>query len=873
MAKLEIQLGADSAELLRELSASEKLLKDWVSRVNTLKPKVSSTGIVEYSKETAAALNTEAVALAKATTETQQYKAEQAAAAAETAKFRNEKGKSSKTITENSRLYKQLSQRLTEVRKNAQDVGAQFGVNSTQFQKAAESVNRLDGRLKSIDSALGVNTRRVGAYGNALQSSNAVSIEFARIIQDAPFGIIGVGNNITQLTSNYAQYAQSVRQAAIEQGKQVSSGGILKGALQGLLTPASLLTIGISAITTGLTLYTMWQQRAGKAARDAAKDARKGAEDYLNSLDQITQARLRGEQSAQSELSTLRALYKVYTDGNQPLSTRKAAYQQLQSIYPEYFKNISFEQTASAKTAAAYDKLTTSILATARARAASDLITKNATRQLENQQKIADLQLQLDKERLSIAKQIAQAGTQRAAASAGVGAGGGQGIAAARAASENRQNELIKQQNDLRTDSNILTERNLNLEKEITKEIANGARLGGGKIGGGTGNASETEAEKSAKKIAEIYKNLDAELAASVFGLDRTFQNVAKDDVKAYEKALDALIKAGINPTSEAIDNLQKKITELGKVLSASDLQANVGFTSTFTPATIKDTRLRNPFTGKIQASGVNTSVSNPTDDNAYINRAIRSSINSVINDTVSGFASIGQRNYEIEKKYSDMRIGATNEQIKLFTEMERLEKSVSTGLLATITNVFQSLTKGLNDVLIKGLSEKLSQSFGSADFNIAGLSNKVSQALVGGAALAGQLISGISSPTSKAGQGLGGAISGAATGAALGSVIPGIGTALGAIGGGLIGAIGGIFGADKRKKQEELQRQQVELQKKQLEEQKRANALAYSSSIIGQMTNQGIITGVDRDAYGNIVGRIEGKDLVLIIDRQRNSR
>ena len=52
MAKLEIQLGADSAELLRELSASEKLLKDWVSRVNTLKPKVSSTGIVEYSKET-----------------------------------------------------------------------------------------------------------------------------------------------------------------------------------------------------------------------------------------------------------------------------------------------------------------------------------------------------------------------------------------------------------------------------------------------------------------------------------------------------------------------------------------------------------------------------------------------------------------------------------------------------------------------------------------------------------------------------------------------------------------------------------------------------------------------------------------------------
>ena len=288
-------------------------------------------------------------------------------------------------------------------------------------------------------------------------------------------------------------------------------------------------------------------------------------------------------------------------------------------------------------------------------------------------------------------------------------------------------------------------------------------------------------------------------------------------------------------------------------------------------PIGIKDTRLKGSD-GKVQASGLNPSAT-VTQDNTYITRAIRSSINSVINDTVSGFATIGQRNYDIEKKYSDMRIGATNEQIRLFTELERLEKQTTTSLFATLNNAFQSLTKGVNDVFIKGISDKLASSFNSADFNIGDLSNKVSQALVGGAALAGQLISGLSSPTSKVGQGVGGALSGAATGAALGSVVPGLGTAIGAIGGGLIGAIGGIFGASARKKQEELQKQQVELQKKQLEEQKRANALAYTSSIIGQMTNQGLVTGIDRDAYGNIVGKIEGKDLLLIIDRTRKTR
>lgn len=864
MAKLEIQLGADSAELLKELSASEAMLKNWVTKLGSFRPKFSSSGLAEYSKETNKALEAEAIALAKATTETQNFKAAQAAAAAEIAKFRNEKNTSSKAITENSRLYKQLSQRLTEVRKNAQDVGAQFGVNSTQFAKASEAVQRLDGRLKSIDSALGVNTRRVGAYGNALQSSNSISIEFARIIQDAPFGIIGVGNNITQLTSNYAQYAQGVRAAAAEQGKQVTSGSILKGALQGLLTPASLLTLGISAITTGLTLYTMWSQRSAKASRDAAKEAKKAGDDYVSSLDQVTQARLKGEQSAQGELTSLRALYKVYTDGNAPIATRREAYTQLQQIYPDYFKNIAFEQSASEKTKKAYDELTNSILASARARAATDLITKNATRQLENQQKIVDLQLQLEKERLSIAKQIARAGNQRAIGSAGIGAGGGQGISSLREASENRQNDIIQQQNNLRTDSNVLQERSLNLEKEITKEIEKGAKISSGGVGkSGSSETKLSEAQKTAKAIADVYKGLNAELASSPFGLDRNILNVAKDDVKAYEKALDSLIKLGVNPTSDAIQKLQANITDLGSVINSNKLGDRIGFKPISTNLKV-NADIKNPFKNQTAAQ----------EDDAYLQRAIRSSLTSFVNDSIGAITSIGQKNYDIEKKYADLRKDATSEQIALYTEMERLEKSVSTGLLSTITTVFGSLTKGINDIFVKGFSDKISKSISSGDFKLGkGISTEVSQALVAGAGLAGGLISGISSPTSKAGQGIGGALSGAATGAALGSVIPGLGTLVGAIGGGLLGAIGGIFGASKAKKQEELQRQQVELQKKQLEEQKRANALAYTSSIIGQMTNQGVVTGIDRDAYGNIVGKIEGKDLLLIIDRTQKSR
>lgn len=873
MAKLEIQLGADSAELLKGLADSEKQLKDWASRISSIKPKMSGAGIAQYSKETTAALNAEAIALAKATTETQQFKAAQAAAAAETAKFRNEKSQSSKVITENSRLYKQLSQRLTEMRKNAQDVGAQFGVNSTQFLKAAEGVQRLDGRLKAIDGSLGSFQRNVGNYQSALKGSNTVSMEFARIIQDAPFGIMGVGNNIQQLTANYAQYANSVKQAAAEQGKSVSQGQILKGALSGLLSPMSLLTLGIAAVTSGWTLYTMWSQKSAKAARDASKEAKKSSDEYVNSLDQLTQARLKGEQSAQSDITTLRALYKVYTDGNAPLKSRQSAYEQLQSIYPDYFKNIKFEQTASEQTKLAYDKLTTSILATARARAAGDLITKNATRQLENEQKITDLQAQKEKEIVKTEKLglTVQKESLVAKAELNLLTTKQRKILQDYNNSLYLQKNLQQQINNLNTDSNILTERNLNLEKQVSKEIEKGAVLGGG---GSKGSKDKlTDAEKRAEKIAEIWKKLSDELKITNADIQSSIEtgvigspnqglfDKAKEDLKSYQKAWEDLIKLGFKEGSKELATLTEQILLLKRVTASGDLLP--AFSTAIPSAKIP--KFKQPEIAGTGKEGL-------TDEQKFIQRSIRTSITNVVNESISALSQIGEKNLEIEKKYSELRRDATKEQIALYDQMEKLEKSVSTGLLATINGVFGSLNKGINDIFVKSFSDSLSKIVAEGEFKLGGLTSKTSQALVAGASIAGGIISGMTSKTSAAGQGVGGAISGAATGAAIGVSLGASAGPWGAIAGALLGGLAGIFSASKAKKQEELQKQQVELQKRQLDEQKRANALAYSSAIIGQMTNQGLITGIDRDAFGNIVGRISGQDLLLIVERTQKA-
>lgn len=144
---------------------------------------------------------------------------------------------------------------------------------------------------------------------------------------------------------------------------------------------------------------------------------------------------------------------------------------------------------------------------------------------------------------------------------------------------------------------------------------------------------------------------------------------------------------------------------------------------------------------------------------------------------------------------------------------------------------------------------------------------------LAAAASLAGGLVSGLGKPTNSLTQGLGGVLSGAGEGALIGSVIPGVGTIAGAVVGGVIGGISGLFSASKARKQEELQQQQLEQQKVTNDLLARQNALAYTTAIIGRMTTQGIVTGVDINAFGELTAKISGKDLQFILGRANNGR
>jgi len=246
------------------------------------------------------------------------------------------------------------------------------------------------------------------------------------------------------------------------------------------------------------------------------------------------------------------------------------------------------------------------------------------------------------------------------------------------------------------------------------------------------------------------------------------------------------------------------------------------------------------------------------------IRRSVSSSLNGLSKDIVASFQSM----YDIEDKYAKLRKDASSEQINALNKMMKLEKQINNG----ISSLFVSLANGLSSMGGGILTGAVSEGVSTGDFsqlkNLFKGDNKwmgygATGSLLGGA------ISNLTPKTSVAGQALGGALAGAGSGAMVGAAISGPFAPIGAAIGALVGAIGGFLSASKANKQRELEEAQIAEQKRTNQLLERQNALAFTSSIIGQKTNQGIVTGVDRNAFGDITFEIEGRKLKAVMARE----
>ena len=271
--------------------------------------------------------------------------------------------------------------------------------NSPFGKELLASIQQADTKIKELDTTIGNHQRNVGNYG---KQWNGLSMSIQQVGRELPSLAYGPKVFFSAISNNIPILADEIKRARTEYKLLKESGQsaipVWKQVVSSLFSWQTVLTVGITLLTLYGDKVVDWV-----AGLFNAKNVMKP---LVNIQQQLNDVQLKGVQNAQSEITKLELLYKATQNASKPIRERKKAVDELQKSYPDFFKNLSEEEILTGKAADAYARLTSSIIASARARAAQDKMTENAKKILENEAKITEEYAKRENAQLKLDKQI-----------------------------------------------------------------------------------------------------------------------------------------------------------------------------------------------------------------------------------------------------------------------------------------------------------------------------------------------------------------------------------------------------------------------------------------------------------------------------------
>ena len=239
-----------------------------------------------------------------------------------------------------SDVQKELIKTTNELRKFERELAKSTDTND---------IGRLTGRIRELNADMARLTqtanstaKATAAVGAANKTAGVQSQNFARVIQDLPFGFMGIQNNLTQLIPG------------------VGAAGL-----------------AFSALTAAITFSQVGLQYWGRSA----KEAKEKADEFLEFSKEVNKA-------AGEEIVKAKLLYEASTNAALAMDKRVRAAKELKELYPELLKGYSAEDIALGKAKDKYAELTTEIIKNARAKAAAAKIGELEAKKLDAEEQI-----------------------------------------------------------------------------------------------------------------------------------------------------------------------------------------------------------------------------------------------------------------------------------------------------------------------------------------------------------------------------------------------------------------------------------------------------------------------------------------------------
>ena len=298
----------------------------------------------------------------------------------------------------NETAYQRIQNSVNVLTKTYQDLAIRKQLGSTLTEKEEKQLVSLTGRISTYQKALlatdaqiGKNQRNVGNYASGY---NALGNSINQLSREAPAFANSVNTGFMALSNNFPALFDAINgirdknKMLVAEGKPTVS--VLKSIAGAIFSWQTLLSVGVTLLTLygGKLVEFIGNAMKGKQAVQSLAENQKQLNDTLKE----------SSGSYAEQKVNIDVLYKSATDLNRSYKDRKRDVDELQQLYPFYFKNLSDEAIMTGQAKAQYDLLSQAIVTVAKARASEEILQKRESERLVIEQEQIDKTMQKYKE-------------------------------------------------------------------------------------------------------------------------------------------------------------------------------------------------------------------------------------------------------------------------------------------------------------------------------------------------------------------------------------------------------------------------------------------------------------------------------------------
>lgn len=304
-------------------------------------------------------------------------------------------GKNIKDVESQTKILISALEQLRAMQQHQFDLDKAAGITDNKvpanIQALTGKINDLKQALKDLkDAKEGVAKTpnpKVDIDTDAVQrKTNNLKLQFSQVARELPSLAMGpqmfflaISNNLPMLTEAIADVRKQNDMLIASGKKAVPVWKQLRGALFSWQTG---LVTAITLIVVFYKDFSNWMKTISNGKKELS--------DVQKMQEALSKSQLEGSKAALDESNKLRILYNATQDASKSLNERNKAVDELQKKYPSYFGQLSNEEVLAGKASDAYDRLTQSIISSARARAAMNRMVEEQSKVLDNEQKIND---------------------------------------------------------------------------------------------------------------------------------------------------------------------------------------------------------------------------------------------------------------------------------------------------------------------------------------------------------------------------------------------------------------------------------------------------------------------------------------------------